>query len=177
MRHPWGRNPGLGVFPNVITHIPTSRDLVTLSRNHAVCLGLESEYESYSGARDAGVGHQWGTESGLGYVRKGYALRRVVESAIGERDGSSSCFYCGGGATHLDHVTAKFHGGSDSIENLVLACRECNFDKNTQPGWFYVTKRMWTFRWPDPFVKPTPQWNLAGINRPCIVEFESSREV
>jgi hypothetical protein len=30
---------------------------------------------------------------------------------------------------HVEHIVAKQHGGSDSIDNLALACHRCNFCK------------------------------------------------
>lgn len=67
--------------------------------------------------------------------------RRLQESLI-ERDGKF-CHYCGrplqdsvGGynddGISLDHITPQIHGGSNSIENLVLACRRCNLEKRTK---------------------------------------------
>ncbi|HWD91188.1 MAG TPA: HNH endonuclease signature motif containing protein [Verrucomicrobiae bacterium] len=32
---------------------------------------------------------------------------------------------------HLEHITARQHGGADSPDNLALACPECNFRKGT----------------------------------------------
>ena len=30
---------------------------------------------------------------------------------------------------HVEHIVARQHGGSDSADNLALACPECNFHK------------------------------------------------
>ena len=32
---------------------------------------------------------------------------------------------------HVEHITARQHGGSDDPANLALACPECNFQKGT----------------------------------------------
>jgi hypothetical protein len=32
---------------------------------------------------------------------------------------------------HLEHIIARQHGGTDTSENLALACPECNFRKGT----------------------------------------------
>ncbi len=49
---------------------------------------------------------------------------RVLVKAVGK------CAYCGkrleGTDWHIDHVIPKAHGGSDSIDNLLPACRRCN---------------------------------------------------
>ncbi len=43
------------------------------------------------------------------------------------------CYYCGvelnTESCTVDHVLPKFHGGDDSIDNLVLACKSCNSSK------------------------------------------------
>lgn len=46
----------------------------------------------------------------------------------------SRCFYCGDRTTHLEqeHIVPKSKGGVDSINNLVLACRQCNISKGTR---------------------------------------------
>lgn len=42
-----------------------------------------------------------------------------------DRD-NHTCVYCGAPATTVDHVVAAAHGGSDSNDNLVAACKDCN---------------------------------------------------
>jgi hypothetical protein len=32
---------------------------------------------------------------------------------------------------HIEHITAKQHGGSDEVSNLALACHRCNLRKGT----------------------------------------------
>jgi 5-methylcytosine-specific restriction endonuclease McrA len=32
---------------------------------------------------------------------------------------------------HIEHIIPKFHGGSDDIDNLALACIDCNLHKGT----------------------------------------------
>lgn len=41
------------------------------------------------------------------------------------RQSQSESFY----AFHIEHIIAKQHGGSDDLENLCLACPDCNFAK------------------------------------------------
>lgn len=63
--------------------------------------------------------------------------RRLIAEII-ERDGDL-CFYCGCEMTSLDHtktnfltlehVIAKSEGGPDYIDNLVVACRQCNANR------------------------------------------------
>ena len=32
---------------------------------------------------------------------------------------------------HVEHILPKFHGGSDQLDNLALACIDCNLHKGT----------------------------------------------
>lgn len=49
-----------------------------------------------------------------------------------ERDGYA-CVYCGAtGELTLDHVIPQSRGGSDTPENLVLACKSCNCSKGAR---------------------------------------------
>ena len=34
-------------------------------------------------------------------------------------------------ALHVEHIIPKVHGGSDDVENLALACIDCNLHKGT----------------------------------------------
>src|SRR5215475_2674438 len=34
-------------------------------------------------------------------------------------------------ALHVEHIIPKVHGGNDSLENLALACIDCNLHKGT----------------------------------------------
>ncbi len=58
--------------------------------------------------------------------------RELVRQRAGDR-----CEYCrlhqehSGLKHHVEHITAKQHGGSDDAENLALACHRCNLHKGT----------------------------------------------
>lgn len=73
--------------------------------------------------------------------------RRTIMQRVAHRDGGWRCFYCGKALTPvadirqptaqndtkrptLDHVTARAHGGRNSIDNFVLACVDCNSRKS-----------------------------------------------
>ncbi|MFJ4701941.1 HNH endonuclease [Streptomyces sp. NPDC088768] len=45
---------------------------------------------------------------------------------------SHSCCYCGGWATHLDHVIPLSRGGADVESNMVPACERCNLSKGAK---------------------------------------------
>lgn len=59
--------------------------------------------------------------------------RRIGDSGRGKHNGPHAvlgeCVYCGAPATTHDHVIPRTRGGSDSEENLVLACQPCNGSK------------------------------------------------
>lgn len=66
-------------------------------------------------------------------IASGSARKRADELA--ERDGGWFCAYCHeplNGTYHVDHVYPASKGGSDNLENLVLACPPCNWSKNDQ---------------------------------------------
>jgi 5-methylcytosine-specific restriction endonuclease McrA len=58
--------------------------------------------------------------------------RDLVRRRAGDR-----CEYCrlhqehSGLRHHIEHITAKQHGGSDDADNLALACHRCNLHKGT----------------------------------------------
>lgn len=63
------------------------------------------------------------------YTRWTSQQRRMVKGIIFRRDGNL-CFYCRlaihkGNAT-LEHLTPRSWGGSNFLDNLVLACAKCN---------------------------------------------------
>ena len=70
-------------------------------------------------------------------TRRQYASRPRRESlskrlgALGRKlhaRGAHRCVYCGAteGPMHLDHVTPRSQGGSDTADNLVVSCASCN---------------------------------------------------
>lgn len=56
---------------------------------------------------------------------------RLLRYAVLERDGER-CNYCGtsNGPLHVDHVIPLIQGGTNDLNNLVVACRECNCGKS-----------------------------------------------
>ena len=52
-------------------------------------------------------------------------LRQVVFNTHGRY-----CIYCGNPATEIDHVIPASKGGTDTLENLVPACKRCNSTKS-----------------------------------------------
>jgi 5-methylcytosine-specific restriction endonuclease McrA len=61
----------------------------------------------------------------------------LTRARVRERAGDR-CEYCGLhqddsplAALHVEHIIPKIHGGADDLENLALACIDCNLHKGT----------------------------------------------
>ena len=56
----------------------------------------------------------------------------ILRFKILKRD-NFTCRYCGSKAPevklHVDHIIARYNGGTDDISNLITACVECNYGK------------------------------------------------
>jgi 5-methylcytosine-specific restriction endonuclease McrA len=52
----------------------------------------------------------------------------LTRKAVFIRD-NHRCQYCGGPAESIDHVLPRSKGGSNSWDNVVAACKKCNFKK------------------------------------------------
>lgn len=51
------------------------------------------------------------------------------------------CYWCGMDATTVDHIVPVAKGGTDDQENLVAACKKCNFSKQDKlPDEFVLSK-------------------------------------
>lgn len=61
---------------------------------------------------------------------------RKLRKRILERD-QYICQYCGNEADTVDHVIERSKGGTDSLDNLVAACRRCNFGRVGSRGGFF----------------------------------------
>ena len=64
-------------------------------------------------------------------------INRQVRTQVRER-AHNACEYCHlhqddspWAALHVEHIIPKVHGGTDDIENLALACIDCNLHKGT----------------------------------------------
>jgi len=60
------------------------------------------------------------------------AWRRLRLDVL-ERDGWT-CHWCGGPASHADHLLPRSRGGADDPDNLVAACSPCNLSRGAGPG-------------------------------------------
>lgn len=60
--------------------------------------------------------------------------RQAVELACALRDGHQRCYLCGESPLEyeFDHVVPLAKGGADHIDNIKLACAECNRQKGTR---------------------------------------------
>lgn len=84
--------------------------------------------------------------------RKGIIFDKVGGKEIHERFKlfDHQCAYCGATTElQVEHVIPLSRGGLHTIDNIVPACRECNYSKNTHPveQWYrsqpFFTERRW----------------------------------
>jgi 5-methylcytosine-specific restriction endonuclease McrA len=62
-------------------------------------------------------------------------MNRATQAAVRERAGQR-CEYCGLdqadsplASLHIEHIIPRIHGGTDTLDNLALACIDCNLRK------------------------------------------------
>ena len=62
-------------------------------------------------------------------------MNRATQAAVRERAGKR-CEYCGLdqadsplASLHIEHIIPRIHGGTDALDNLALACIDCNLRK------------------------------------------------
>ena len=91
------------------------------------------------------------------YVRVPYPAQvPLSRRAVFTRDGST-CVYCGGSATSIDHVVPRSRGGTHTWDNVVAACRRCNHTK--------ADRSLAELGWALPQPPRTPSgaaWRLLG---------------
>ena len=91
------------------------------------------------------------------YVRVPYPVQvPLSRRAVFTRDGST-CVYCGGSATSIDHVVPRSRGGTHTWDNVVAACRRCNHAK--------ADRSLAEMGWALPHPPRTPSgaaWRLLG---------------
>lgn len=92
-------------------------------------------------ARQAEAKRKWRTENpekARASGRSWYARNREQKQAAVrarqqlDRDTRGACDYCGAPATCFDHATPISRGGTNTPDNLVPACSECNARKGTK---------------------------------------------
>lgn len=66
-------------------------------------------------------------DSALSKTGSTYLWRQIRERVL-TRD-MHTCYYCGQEANTVDHVIPRRLGGDDSLDNLVAACKRCNYSK------------------------------------------------
>jgi len=56
------------------------------------------------------------------------ALWRKIRAQVLMRD-QNTCYYCGQYADTVEHLIERSKGGTDSMDNLVAACKKCNYSR------------------------------------------------
>jgi 5-methylcytosine-specific restriction endonuclease McrA len=91
------------------------------------------------------------------YVRVPYPVQvPLSRRAVFTRDGST-CVYCGGSATSIDHVVPRSRGGTHTWDNVVAACRRCNHTKADRS----LAEMGWSLPHP-PGAPSGAAWRLLG---------------
>lgn len=121
--------------------------------------------------------------------------REIVKALLRERDGNH-CFYCGkpmargtGHSVTIEHLLSQSHGGTNNLENLVLAGSRCNGRVSDRPLheklkmrdlWYsaklpdypnFFLRRGW---WSLPPDEPSPVW-VDEPGQPSAWEFDHSK--
>lgn len=66
-----------------------------------------------------------------GFMAGSMNVRSMFHDEKDKLHSDKCCVYCGKTRNlHIDHIIPQSKGGSDSGENLVLACKKCNTSKN-----------------------------------------------
>jgi uncharacterized protein YdaU (DUF1376 family) len=104
-------------------------DADTYARVVAVVLG--EFFKRRRGRLYSPLIEKWIEKHRKGTPRKWISLE--IQNAVKQRDGTK-CRYCGcdQGPFHLDHVQPYSRGGKDTLNNLVVACARCNWDKGAK---------------------------------------------
>ena len=89
------------------------------------------------------------------YGRSRGSLSPGMIKKIWERD-NAVCIYCGAPAQVIDHVIPCAKDGPTRMDNLVLACRPCNYAKRDKlneefltKGIFHLMRYGYTMDWVD----------------------------
>jgi hypothetical protein len=61
------------------------------------------------------------------------ALWRKLRAQVLKRD-QNTCYYCGQYADTCEHLIERSKGGTDSMDNLVAACKKCNYSRVGNKG-------------------------------------------
>lgn len=89
-------------------------------------------YDNASPERQKAARERVARRHGLAFSE---AQRRDLLVKLALRDGGMQCFYCKepvSNAPHIDHRTPVVKGGASAIENLAIACPQCNQEKHNK---------------------------------------------
>lgn len=96
------------------------------------------------------------------YVKVPYReAANVTRRGVLRRDGHR-CGYCGRQATTVDHIMPRSRGGTNTWENLIACCLDCNSAKGNKT----LRQVGWKLRF-KPSCPRGPQWFITELERPA----------
>ncbi len=85
----------------------------------------------------------------------------VTRRGVLRRD-ARRCGYCGKAATTVDHIMPRSRGGTNTWENLIACCLDCNSTKGDKT----LRQLGWKLRF-KPIRPRGPQWFITELERPA----------
>lgn len=89
----------------------------------------------------------WLNEHTIQLLYNPFLFRDYRKAAL-KRD-HHTCLWCGRPATTVDHIIPSSKGGSDTPQNLLASCSECNTKRGNRSALFYLKERAHSV--PNPF--------------------------
>lgn len=97
--------------------------------------GFRLQWEAVSPVKYYSVNYvEWNADARPGYLTMPYKAAPELLAALKEAEAHIKRASGGGasGPFHIDHVLAVANGGTDALDNLVVACKPCNLSKGSK---------------------------------------------
>lgn len=96
------------------------------------------------------------------YVKVPYREAATVSRRGVLRRDRRLCGYCGKTATTVDHIMPRSRGGTNTWENLIACCLDCNSSKGDKT----LRQLGWKLRF-RPLMPRGPHWFITELERPA----------
>ncbi|AYA64788.1 HNH endonuclease [Alteromonas sp. RKMC-009] len=117
--------------PGKACRVPTCKEIAKAGQHNGFCEKHKDRSGWFKRERDRGNRHQRGYGSDWDKLRQQVIKRDAGLCQSCRRQNK----YTKG--SHVDHIKAKAHGGSDSLSNLQLLCVACHNHKTATEGTRY----------------------------------------